>query len=101
MARTSDPHSATAQFFINVKDNPALDYRAATPQGWGYTVFGQVIDGMATVDKIRQVATGPGGPGGRFGDVPTTPVLIQSVTVLPETAPAAPAATKPSSAPQP
>ena len=101
MARTSDPHSATAQFFINVKDNPALDYRAATPQGWGYTVFGQVIDGMATVDKIRQVATGPGGPGGRFGDVPTTPVLIQSVTVLPETAPAAPAATKPSSTPQP
>lgn len=82
MARTGDPHSATAQFFINVKDNPALDYRSSTQQGWGYTVFGKVIDGMDTVDKIRKVATGAGGPGGRFADVPTTSVTINTVTVL-------------------
>ena len=91
MARTSDPQSATAQFFINVKDNPALDYQSATPQGWGYTVFGQVIAGMEVVDKIRQTPTGAGGPGNRFSDVPTTPVLLQSVTVLPATTPATPA----------
>lgn len=82
MARTGDPHSATAQFFINVKDNPMLDYRSSTQQGWGYTVFGKVTDGMDTVDKIRKVATGAGGPGGRFADVPTTPVTINTVTVL-------------------
>ena len=83
MARTNDPNSATAQFFINVKDNPSLDHRSPTPQGWGYTVFGKVVSGMDTVDKIRQVSTGPGGPGGRFSDVPVTPVIIESVTVLP------------------
>ena len=83
MARTNDPNSATAQFFINVKDNPPLDHRSPTPPGWGYAVFGKVISGMDTVDKIRQVSTGPGGPGGRFGDVPATPVVIESVTVLP------------------
>lgn len=82
MARTGDPNSATAQFFINVKDNDFLDYRAPTPQGWGYAVFGQVIDGMEVVDKIRQAPTGAGGPGGRFSDVPLTPVIIKSVTVL-------------------
>lgn len=83
MARTGDPHSATAQFFINVQDNPALDYRAATTQGWGYTVFGKVIEGMDVVDQIRRVPTGTGGPGGRFSDVPVTPVVIESVTLLP------------------
>ena len=82
MARTGDPNSATAQFFINVKDNDFLDYRAPTPQGWGYAVFGQGIDGMEVVDKIRQAPTGAGGPGGRFSDVPLTPVIIKSVTVL-------------------
>ena len=98
MARTGDPHSATAQFFINVQDNPALDYRASTPQGWGYAVFGKVVDGMDVVDQIRQVPTGAGGPGGRFSDVPTSPVIIKSVTLLsspdPETSesPDAPAA---------
>jgi len=93
MARTSDPQSATAQFFINVKDNPALDYRAPDPQGWGYAVFGQVVGSMEIVDKIRQTPTGAGGPGNRFRDVPTMPVIIQSVTVLPATSPAtAPAA---------
>ena len=99
MARTADPQSATAQFFINVKDNPALDYRASTPQGWGYAVFGKVIDGMDTVDKIRKVATGRGGPGGQFSDVPTAPVAINSATVLPASTPAAPSA--PASAPNP
>jgi cyclophilin family peptidyl-prolyl cis-trans isomerase len=90
MARTADPSSATAQFFINVKDNPALDYRASTPQGWGYAVFGKVIDGMEAVDKIRKVPTGTGGPGGRFSDVPATPVVITSATILPAPAPASP-----------
>ncbi|MDD3610372.1 MAG: peptidylprolyl isomerase [Halothiobacillaceae bacterium] len=78
MARTMDPHSATAQFFINVVDNPFLDYRAPTPREWGYTVFGQVIEGMDVVDKIRAIPTGAGGPFGR--DVPSTPVLIESAT---------------------
>lgn len=97
MARTSDPQSATAQFFINVKDNPALDYSAATPQGWGYAVFGKVVDGMEVVDRIRQTPTGTGGPGQRFSDVPKTPVILQTVTVLAATpsaetaTPAAPA----------
>ncbi len=94
MARTSDPQSATAQFFINVKDNPALDYRSSTPQGWGYAVFGKVIDGMEAVDKIRQTPTGAGGPGGRFSDVPINPVIIHSVTILPIPAPPSPAATE-------
>lgn len=83
MARTADPQSATAQFFINIKDNSALDYRASTPQGWGYAVFGKVVEGMDTVDKIRKVATGTGGPGGQFSNVPTTPVVIDTVTILP------------------
>lgn len=87
MARTSDPNSATAQFFINVKDNAALDYKSSTPQGWGYAVFGKVIDGMEVVDKIRQVPTGAGGPGNRFSDVPATPVVLESVTILPVPAP--------------
>jgi cyclophilin family peptidyl-prolyl cis-trans isomerase len=92
MARTSDPNSATAQFFINVKDNSPLDHSSPTPQGWGYAVFGKVISGMDTVDKIRQVATGRGGP--FSSDAPTTPVLIESMTVLPATAPAAAPAPK-------
>ncbi len=86
MARTSDPHSATAQFFINVKDNPALDYRASTPQGWGYAVFGKVVAGMDVVDKIRQTPTGSGGPNHQFSDVPKTPVVITSVTLPPASA---------------
>ena len=90
MARTSDPQSATAQFFINVKDNAALDYKSSTPQSWGYAVFGKVIDGMEVVDKIRQTPTGAGGPGNRFSDVPATPVIIESVTILPTSAPASP-----------
>ena len=77
MARTSDPDSATAQFFINVKDNQALDYPNA--MGNGYTVFGKVITGTQTIDAIRKVQTTVAG---RMSDVPTKPVVIQSATIL-------------------
>jgi len=80
MARTGDPDSATAQFFINVVDNHFLDYTASTPQGWGYAVFGKVVSGTKTVDKIRDIPTGAGGP---FpSDVPQQPVIIQSATLV-------------------
>src|SRR5580765_7953419 len=62
MARTGDPNSATAQFFINVADNKFLNFRSADPQGYGYTVFGKVIEGMDVVDKIAKAPTGSGGP---------------------------------------
>lgn len=76
MARTSDPHSATAQFYINTVDNPNLDFSAPTRAGWGYTVFGRVVEGMDTVDRIRKIPTGRGGP---FpGDVPSRMVIIES-----------------------
>ncbi len=78
MARTSDPDSATAQFFINLKDNGFLDYSAPTPQGWGYAVFGRVIEGMDVVDAIAQVPTGRRG---MHQDVPLEPVIIEKVTV--------------------
>ncbi|MGA8053164.1 MAG: peptidylprolyl isomerase, partial [Burkholderiales bacterium] len=78
MARTSDPHSATAQFFINVKDNAFLDHSAPTPQGWGYAVFGKVVEGQDVVDKITQVKTGRSGV---HQDVPLEDVLIQRVEV--------------------
>ena len=77
MARTNAPHSATSQFFINVVDNGFLD---PTPQQPGYTVFGKVISGMDTVQKIRSVPTGFGGP--FSSDVPRTPIIIQSASVL-------------------
>lgn len=81
MARTSDPDSATAQFYINVKDNPGLDFPNA--MGNGYTVFGKVISGTQTIDKIKQVPTGIAStPRGRMADVPNTPVVIESVTIL-------------------
>ncbi len=79
MARTSDPHSASSQFFINVKDNGFLNYTSATSQGWGYAVFGKVADGMDVVRKIEGVPTG------RYaghGDVPTTPVVIIHAKVI-------------------
>jgi cyclophilin family peptidyl-prolyl cis-trans isomerase len=79
MARTSDPHSATAQFFINVADNDFLDYGAQGPRSWGYAVFGRVVEGMDVVDQIRQVATGPGGPFPK--DVPQKPVVIERARV--------------------
>lgn len=76
MARTSNPHSATAQFYINTVDNPSLDHRAPTQDGWGYTVFGRVIDGMETVDRIRKIPTASGGP--FRSDVPGRAVVIES-----------------------
>jgi peptidyl-prolyl cis-trans isomerase A (cyclophilin A) len=76
MARTNVPNSATAQFFINVVNNNNLN--APLPDGYGYAVFGKVISGMETVDKIRQVATGNRGP---HGNVPQTPILITSATL--------------------
>jgi cyclophilin family peptidyl-prolyl cis-trans isomerase len=81
MARTSQPHSATAQFFINVVDNPFLDHTSPSPRGWGYAVFGKVVSGMDVVDKIRNVVTGPAGPFPK--DAPQTPVVINKVSVIP------------------
>jgi peptidyl-prolyl cis-trans isomerase A (cyclophilin A) len=77
MARTSDPNSATAQFFINVKNNSSLDYPGS--DGHGYTVFGKVVSGMDVVNKITAMPTGSQG---MYQDVPRTPVVIESVTVV-------------------
>jgi peptidyl-prolyl cis-trans isomerase B (cyclophilin B) len=74
MARTSDPHSATAQFFINVKNNDFLNYTASTPQGFGYTVFGRVVEGKDVVDKIKKVATANRGT---HQNVPVEDVVIE------------------------
>ena len=79
MARTSDPHSATAQFFINVNDNDFLNHTATTPQGWGYAVFGKVSNGMDVVDKIKKVKTGNAG---YHQDVPTEDVVIEKASVI-------------------
>ena len=79
MARTSDPHSATAQFFINVKNNDFLNYSSPTPQGWGYAVFGKVTEGMDVVNQIKSVPTG------RYGyhsDVPREPIIINSAKII-------------------
>ena len=78
MARTNDPNSATAQFFINVKDNTFLNHTAPTPQGWGYAVFGKVVDGMDAVHSIEKVSTGNKGG---HQDVPLEAVVINKVTV--------------------
>lgn len=85
MARTGDPHSATAQFFINVADNPFLDYREPTESGWGYTVFGRVVQGMDVVDRIKAVPTGRSGPFPK--DAPQQAVIIERTSVLAETKP--------------
>ncbi len=77
MARTSDPHSATAQFFINHNDNGNLDHRGPTPHGWGYAVFGKVVEGMDVVDEIAVLPTTSGGP--FRSDVPTSPVVIEKM----------------------
>lgn len=79
MARTSDPHSATAQFFINVKDNDFLNHSGKNPQGWGYAVFGKVVEGTEVLNKIRAVRTSS-----RKGhqDVPAEPVIIESVLIV-------------------
>ena len=77
MARTNDPHSATAQFFINTTDNAFLDFKAENAQGWGYAVFGRVVEGMEVVDAIEKVRTGRKG---FHDDVPLEDVLIVRVT---------------------
>ncbi len=79
MARTSAPHSASSQFFINVKDNSFLDFTSETPQGWGYAVFGQVIDGIEVVETIENVTTGIVGP---YSDVPKEAVIIEKASVI-------------------
>jgi cyclophilin family peptidyl-prolyl cis-trans isomerase len=80
MARTADPHSASAQFFVNVNENPTLDFKARTAEGWGYTPFGKVVKGMDVVERITKVATGPGKP--PHQDVPRKPVVIERVTLV-------------------
>ena len=81
MARTSDPHSASSQFFINVADNAFLNHTAPTPQGYGYTVFGKVIKGMEVANRIAGAPTGPGGP---FpADVPRVTVVIEDARLIP------------------
>jgi peptidyl-prolyl cis-trans isomerase B (cyclophilin B) len=82
MARTSDPHSATAQFFINLADNGSLNHKSPTPQGWGYAVFGEVVEGMDVVDAMAKIPTGRGGP--MPTDVPQKPIIIEQATVLEE-----------------
>ena len=79
MARTGDPHSATAQFFINVADNGFLNHTAPSAQGWGYAVFGKVVQGQDVVDKIKAVATGNKGG---HGDVPKEDVVIEKAVAL-------------------
>jgi len=79
MARTNDPHSATAQFFINVADNDFLNHRAPSGQGWGYCVFGRVVDGTDVVDKIKNVKTGNKG---FHQDVPVEDVVIEKAEVI-------------------
>ena len=79
MARTMDPHSATAQFFINVKKNDSLNHTAKTPQGWGYTVFGKVTKGHGVVNKIKAVKTGRKG---MHDDVPVESIVINKAEVV-------------------
>ena len=79
MARTSDPNSATAQFFINASNNDFLNYTSPTPQGWGYCVFGKVVEGQDVIDKIRKVRTGSKGG---HQDVPLEDVVIESAEVV-------------------
>ena len=78
MARTNDPHSATAQFFINVADNDFLNFRGENAQGWGYCVFAEVVEGTDVVNKIKAVKTGRSG---MHQDVPVEDVIVTSVTV--------------------
>ncbi|MBB2929493.1 MULTISPECIES: peptidylprolyl isomerase [Paraburkholderia] len=79
MARTNDPHSASAQFFINVADNDFLNHSSPTPQGWGYAVFGKVVEGLEVVDKIKKVKTGSKG---FHQDVPVDDVVIEKAVVV-------------------
>ncbi len=80
MARTNDPHSATAQFFINIADNDFLDHKGPSPQGWGYAVFGMVVEGTDVVDRIRLVKTGRSG---MHENVPLEDIVIRKAEALP------------------
>ncbi|MBE9568682.1 MAG: peptidyl-prolyl cis-trans isomerase [Proteobacteria bacterium] len=82
MARTNAPHSATNQFFINTSDNYSLDHTSKSTRGWGYTVFGKVIEGENIVGAISRVRTGPGGP--FSSDAPRTPIIIKKMTEIKE-----------------
>ena len=82
MARTGEPHSATNQFFINTADNAFLDHSGKSMNGWGYTVFGKVIEGQNVSGIISRAATGPGGPFSQ--DVPRTPIIIEKMTEIKE-----------------
>ncbi len=95
LARTNDPHSATSQFFINVKDNPALDF-GISRDGWGYAVFGEVLSGMDVVD---QIVAAPTTSRGGHSNVPLTPVVITRVRIVSEPAPLAPPAVTKAGAP--
>jgi cyclophilin family peptidyl-prolyl cis-trans isomerase len=79
MARTGDPHSASAQWFINVADNRSLDHKGKTQQGWGYAVFGKVVEGMDVADAIVAVRTTTKGP---YGDVPVEPIVIKKASIV-------------------
>lgn len=79
MARTNDPHSASAQFFVNVADNDFLNFSAPTPQGWGYAVFGKVVDGLDVLESIRQVKTGTKG---FHQDVPLEDVVLEKAVIV-------------------
>jgi len=79
MARTSDPNSATAQFFINYTDNMFLNYTSSTPNGWGYAVFGEVVEGMDVVDKMAEQPTGNRGP---HQNVPKIDIIIEKAEVI-------------------
>jgi peptidyl-prolyl cis-trans isomerase B (cyclophilin B) len=79
MARTNDPHSASSQFFVNLSDNAFLDHSAPTPQGWGYCVFGRVVDGMKVIDAIAAVPTCTRG---MHQDVPVSDVVVESVELI-------------------
>lgn len=81
MARTSAPHSASAQFFINVKDNGFLNHSGKNPQGWGYAVFGKVVDGLDVIDSIKGVKTGNRG---HHADVPVEDIVIESAKIIAE-----------------
>jgi peptidyl-prolyl cis-trans isomerase A (cyclophilin A)/peptidyl-prolyl cis-trans isomerase B (cyclophilin B) len=85
MARTSDPHSATAQFFINVSNNAFLNHTAPTPRGYGYTVFGKVVQGMDVAEKIAAAPTGARGP--FSGDVPKTDIVIEETRLIADGSP--------------
>jgi len=80
MARTGDPHSATAQFFINTANNKFLDHKSKTDTGWGYAVIGRVIGGMRIAEWMSKAPTGPAGP--LPSDVPITPMVIEKATIL-------------------